>query len=94
MDKIFQGLNEKQQEAVRTIKGPVLVISGPGSGKTRCLTHRIAHLIASGIEPENILGVTFTNKAAGEIKERVTKLLGDRRASQPTLATFHSLGVR
>jgi len=93
-DKIFQGLNEKQIEAVRTINGPVLVISGPGSGKTRCLTHRIAHLIASGIQPENILGVTFTNKAAAEIKERITKLLDHKAGQQPMLATFHSLGVR
>ena len=76
MDKIFHGLNDKQLEAVKIIGGPVLVISGPGSGKTKCLTHRIAHLIANGIKPENILALTFTNKASQEMKERVSRLLG------------------
>ena len=72
---ILKGLNDKQVEAVKTIDGPVLVISVPGSGKTRCLTHRVAWLIASGIEPANILALTFTNKAASEMKDRVQKLL-------------------
>ncbi|MDP2648135.1 MAG: exodeoxyribonuclease V subunit gamma [Candidatus Yanofskybacteria bacterium] len=95
MDRIFQGLNQKQAEAVRTVNGPVLVISGPGSGKTRCLTHRIAYLISTGIQPENILGVTFTNKAAEEIRERVGKLLGNQRfKARPMLSTFHSLGLK
>lgn len=97
MEHIFKGLNDKQVEAVRAVDGPVLVISGPGSGKTRCLTHRVAYLIASGVEPDNILAVTFTNKAANEIKERVQKLLtaGDRRLSAlPVLGTFHALGLR
>lgn len=98
MDKIFQGLNEKQAEAVRTIEGPVLVISGPGSGKTRCLTHRIAYLISNGVPAENILGVTFTNKAAEEIRERVGKLLKIEnlkfKINMPMLSTFHSLGLK
>ncbi len=98
MDRIFQGLNEKQIEAVRATEGPVLVISGPGSGKTRCLTHRIAHLMASGVPGEQILAVTFTNKAANEIKERVEGLLrahGEHRGiGWPTLGTFHSMGIR
>lgn len=106
LNHILAGLNEKQIEAVRALEGPVLVISGPGSGKTRCLTHRVAYLIASGIKPENILAVTFTNKAANEIKERVEKLLhgqsrsegsrilGLRSGPGPTLGTFHSLGLR
>jgi DNA helicase-2/ATP-dependent DNA helicase PcrA len=97
MEHILAGLNPKQQEAVQAVDGPVLVISGPGSGKTRCLTHRIAHLIASGIRPEQILAVTFTNKAANEIKERVEHLLkGDHAWVQgrPTLGTFHSIGLR
>ncbi len=93
MNSILDGLNAKQIEAVTTIEGPVLVISGPGSGKTRALTHRIAHLITSGIPASAILAVTFTNKASKEIRERVHKLLGTR-ASQPTLGTFHSLGLR
>jgi DNA helicase-2/ATP-dependent DNA helicase PcrA len=98
MNRIFQGLNEKQVEAVKATEGPVLVISGPGSGKTRCLTHRIAHLMSSGVPGETILAVTFTNKAANEIKERVQKLLGQdalgRGMGWPTLGTFHSIGLR
>ncbi len=98
MDKIFVGLNEKQVEAVKAIEGPVLVISGPGSGKTRCLTHRVAYLISQGVPAENILAVTFTNKAAGEIKERVAKLLGtrgkDKAARTPLVGTFHSICLK
>src|SRR6266498_612119 len=95
METIFKDLNERQVTAVRATEGPVLVISGPGSGKTRCLTHRIAYLIASDISPQNILAVTFTNKAANEIRERVEKLLGKQRfRARPTLSTFHSLGLK
>jgi len=103
MERILQGLNEKQIEAVRATEGPVLVISGPGSGKTRCLTHRIAYLMANGIPGEQILGITFTNKAANEIKERVENLLKGLNQSKgligqtgqrPVLGTFHSLGLR
>ncbi len=68
-------MNEKQIEAVKIINGPVLVISGPGSGKTRCLTHRVAYLISQGISPENILCITFTNRAAEEMRDRITNLL-------------------
>ncbi len=94
MDKIFQGLNEKQVEAVRSIEGPVLVISGPGSGKTRCLTHRVAHLIEQGVRPENILAITFTNKASSEMKERILKLLGGKNTGLPVIGTFHSICLR
>ncbi len=91
---ILHGLNPKQVEAVTTTEGPVLVISGPGSGKTRALTHRIAYLIASGIPARNILAVTFTNKAAGEIKERVHTLLKGNKHAGVSIGTFHSIGVR
>jgi DNA helicase-2/ATP-dependent DNA helicase PcrA len=99
MKHILEGLNDKQIEAVRATEGPVLVISGPGSGKTRCLTHRVAYLIASGIKPADILAVTFTNKAANEIKERVGRLLKTSEnkfgmTGQPTLGTFHSVGLQ
>ncbi len=99
-DKIFENLNNKQIEAVKIIDGPVLVISGPGSGKTRCLTHRVAYLIREGIPPQNILAVTFTNKAAGEMRERVSRLLeiGNWKleipSALPMVGTFHSIGLR
>jgi DNA helicase II / ATP-dependent DNA helicase PcrA len=87
------GLNEAQLQAVKAPMGPVLILAGAGSGKTRALTMRIVYLIKKiGLHPRNILAVTFTNKAAGEMKERITKLLG--KADLPTMGTFHSIGVR
>jgi len=95
------GLNPPQTEAVTTIHGPLLVLAGAGSGKTRVITHRIVHLIHEGILPHHILAVTFTNKAAKEMRERATALINQYPPSQrthldshPTITTFHSLGVR
>lgn len=94
MDKILKNLNPKQIEAVKTIDGPVLIVAGPGSGKTATLSHRIAYMIKSGIKPENILAVTFTNKAAQEMKERVLSILEKDNLyswDKPTIGTFHSI---
>lgn len=93
-DLILKGLNEKQQEAVRATQGPVLILAGAGSGKTRTLVHRIAYLIAQeGVKPWNILAVTFTNKAAQNMQERMRELLGNVE-HMPVMGTFHSLCSR
>ena len=89
----FDRLNPMQQKAVLQTDGPVLVLAGAGSGKTGALTVRIAHLIESGVNPWNILAITFTNKAAKEMRERVNKLIGDK-AMDIWVSTFHSTCVR
>ena len=89
----LNGLNKEQREAVTHIDGPMLVLAGAGSGKTRVLTNRIGYLIENGINVENILAITFTNKAAKEMKERVLKLIGNEGYSIQ-ISTFHSLGLR
>jgi ATP-dependent DNA helicase UvrD/PcrA len=88
-------LNPRQREAVEAVDGPVLILAGAGSGKTRVITYRIVHLIENkGIEPDSILAVTFTNKASREMGERVESLLGGRTLRKPLIATFHSFCVR
>src|SRR6201996_7079400 len=88
-------MNPQQQEGIRTVDGPVLLLAGAGSGKTRVVTHRIAYLIEErGVAPDAILAVTFTNKAASEMAERVEKILGHSSLAKPLLSTFHSFCVR
>src|SRR3989344_5585239 len=90
-------LNPKQKEAVDTTEGPVLIVAGAGAGKTKTIVHRIENLIKKGVPPQNILAITFTNKAAREMKDRVEQLLGAEISkyghTKPFVSTFHSLGV-
>ena len=91
---IFEGLNDEQEKAVRCISGPVLIVAGAGSGKTRVLTSRIAHILETGCPPEKILALTFTKKAASEMKERIALMVGEKPARRLYMGTFHSVFIR
>ena len=94
MNSLVNNMNKEQSEAVRTTEGPLLIMAGAGSGKTRVLTHRIAYLLdEKDVSPYNILAITFTNKAAKEMKERVEQLVGEE-AQVIWMSTFHSMCVR
>jgi len=92
--EILKDLNPEQKKAVECIEGPMLIVAGAGSGKTRVLTSRIAYLISMGVPPEKILALTFTKKAAGEMKDRIAQMVGERQARRIQMGTFHSIFIR
>src|SRR6185436_17207720 len=93
MDHLL-GLNEKQKEAALSTHGPLLIVAGAGAGKTKTITHRIVHLVKEGVDPHTILAITFTNKAAAEMRERIiASLRKERIEGTPFVSTFHALGV-
>ncbi|WP_225973972.1 ATP-dependent helicase [Arachidicoccus ginsenosidivorans] len=94
MQDYLKGLNDRQHEAATHINGPLMIVAGAGSGKTKVLTTRIAHLMAKGVDAFNILALTFTNKAAAEMKERIEKMLGNNEARNLYIGTFHSVFAR
>ena len=93
-NKILEGLNSEQRAAVSCVDGPVLIVAGAGSGKTRVLTSRIAYILEGGCDPSRILALTFTKKAASEMKERIALMVGERKARRLYMGTFHSVFIR
>ena len=91
---VYEGLNAEQRQAVSSIEGPVLIVAGAGSGKTRVLTSRIALILARGGDPSRIMALTFTKKAAGEMKERIGLMVGKRLSWKLCMGTFHSIFIR
>ena len=91
---ILEELNEEQKKAVECLEGPVLIVAGAGSGKTRVLTSRVANVLAHGCEPSRVLALTFTKKAAGEMKERIAMMVGTWKARHVVMGTFHSVFIR
>ncbi len=94
VSEIFEGLNEEQKRAVSQTEGPVLIVAGAGSGKTRVLTCRVANILASGTDPSKVMALTFTKKAAGEMKERIAMMVGEKKARKVVMGTFHAIFVR
>ena len=94
VNTILEGLNSEQRDAVMCVEGPVLIVAGAGSGKTRVLTSRIANILEHGCEAERILALTFTKKAAGEMKDRIASMVGERKAGRLYMGTFHSVFIR
>ncbi len=92
MDKILEQLNPQQREAVSHIDGPMLILAGAGSGKTKTITSRLAYLLSIGIDPANTLTLTFTNKAASQMRERALSLI-ENPVYPPLLCTFHKFGL-
>ena len=91
MENLLENLNKEQKDAVQTVKGPLLILAGAGSGKTKVLTTRIAYLVRQGVRPKDILAVTFTNKAAKEMKERLGNILGENTVKFMWVGTFHGI---